>query len=475
MTAEPLRLTTRASGPPRVSARALDVAAALAVPPRDGRPLGRLTPSQRQLAATLAAGDRQIAVSIGRRCGKTTTSLAYGFALAMTGRHRIAYAAQNGLKSVQRYEDVREAVQRAARLVGLSDAFVWRDQAGSVRVTVKATGGRIEFLPPLVSKFRGEAYDLTILDEAQDHAARDARELLAAVLPTMDTRPGAQLIVAGTPAVEGDGCLLWEAIERGRAGRWALAEFGAADGEDVTDPAVWARRHPGCADGLTTAAVLADQLAELGTEGFSAEYLGRWRAPADTAVLDELSWARCGVEFEPRRPAPWLAWDVDASGHAAIVAAWLDGDTAVLELLEHGEGQAWLPAALLARADELGAVGAAYDAGARGSLWAADQLADAIRAERRRGFKLRGLDLADMLSGTADFAARVESRSIRHYRQPGLTAAITGAGRRDIGDSGWLLGRRASAIDITPAVAAVIATRKAVTEKPRGQLVIRSA
>jgi hypothetical protein len=48
----------------------------------------------------------------------------------------------------------------------------------------------------------------------------------------------------------------------------------------------------------------------------------------------------------------------------------------------------------------------------------------------------------------------VTDRTVRHLGDPLLARAITGAGRRDIGDGLWAWSRRKSDTDISPLVAA---------------------
>ena len=67
-----------------------------------------------------------------------------------------------------------------------------------------------------VSLFQQEAFDLVLCDEAGELDPEKAEALLAGILPTLDTRPTAQIVVAGTPGEVRAG-LLWTRLERLRA------------------------------------------------------------------------------------------------------------------------------------------------------------------------------------------------------------------------------------------------------------------
>jgi hypothetical protein len=426
----------------------------------------RLLPAQVALVDVLAAEhpgrvpvwDR-VAVCVPRRSGKTTTllALALGRCAAWPG-YRAVYTAQTGIKSRDRFYDLYKAVAAAA---GAITGWRARESRGEERIEL-ANGSVLRFGPPRPDTFRSDAVDLAIVDEAQEHDLQAGGELLAAILPTMDTRPLSQLIVAGTATTDRDR-LLHTALERGRRqDGWGIVEYAAdPEADDLEDPAVWARVHPGLGEGLTTLPKIRGNRADLGPVLFAAEYLGVWPVAHTTSGITQ-AWAGAGTEHRDRPPTFVLAFDVDPDGsHGAVVAAWRPTPTgpAHVELVEAGPGTAWL-APLLTR---LGGRGRpiGYDASGRGALDVADQLA-AVRPR----LDLHGLDTAGYITACAAFARHVIDGRLTHPRQPQLSDAVSIAVRRRIADSGWGWGRRASAGDISPLVAATVALRVLDTSRP---------
>lgn len=434
--------------------------ARLVTPRPPGAPPTRLLPAQLDLVDVVAAeaGDRvpasaKVAVCVGRRSGKTTTllGLALGRCAAWPG-YRAVYVAQTGIKSRDRFYDLYKALAEAA---GGITGWKARESRGEERIEL-SNGSVLRFGPPRPDTFRSDAVDMAIIDEAQEHDLETGAELLAAVLPTMDTRPLSQLVVAGTASTSRDR-LLWQTLERGRHREpgWGIVEYAADDVDDLEDRGTWARRHPGLADGLTTLAKLEGNRAELGDVLFAAEYLGVWPEPATAGAMAQ-SWTAAGAEHADR-PTRWaLAFDVDPAGdRAAVAAAWrpAPGEPLRVELLHAGPGTSWA----VRMVSELRRHGlpVGYDASSRGALDVADQLAG-LRSPR---VKLAGLDTIGYVTSCTAFARHVLDGDLRHPRQPQVDRAVEVAVRRRIGDAGWVWGRRASADDITPLVACTVAVR----------------
>lgn len=472
---------TRSSPVPAGATRhtALAAAAARLVTPRPpGAPVPRL--QARQLAvvdvlALEAEGQPRVpeyplvAVEVGRRSGKTLSilSLALGRCAAWPG-YRACYTAQSGLKSRDRFYDLYKSMLDAGEHL---PGWKARESRGEERIEL-ANGSVLRFGPPKGDTYRSDATDLAILDEAQEHDPELGAELLAAILPTQDTRPLAQLIVAGTATVTRDR-LLWTALERARRGEegWGIHEYAAAADVDPLDPATWWAHHPGLADGLTTERRLRINAAELGPTLFGAEYLGIWPDPAGQGALPGAAWAAAGGAHAERPAQFALGVDVGEHGErAALVAAWRPaaGEPARVELLAAAAGTGWL-LELVPRLAGAG-IPVGYDASGRGALDVAEQLAGV-----RPRLRLTPLDLTGMLTACSALYRGLVDGDVRHARQPQLDAAVDAAQRRQVGDAGWVWGRRRSEGDITPLVAATVALRVWETTKPAPRPRIRAA
>ena len=430
-----------------------------------------MLPQQLALAEVLAVEDitsprvplyPMVAVEVGRRSGKTNTilALALGRCAAWPG-YRACYTAQSGLKSRDRFYDLFKALTAAGDGI---PGWRARESRGEERLEL-ANGSVLRFGPPKGDTYRSDATDLAIVDEAQEHDPELGAELLAAILPTMDTRPLAQLIVAGTATVDRDR-LLWACLERARRGDegWGIVEYAAAEDVDVADPTTWWAHHPGLADGLTTERRLRLNLDQLGPALFGAEYLGIWPDPVSAGALPAAAWAAAGTEHAPHPTGRvTFAYDVSPDGaRAAVVAAWRPTPTGPvrIELVEARPGTGWLPD-LLARLAAAGGAPVGYDASGRGALDVADQLAALrfkVKGQPGR-LKLKGLDGIEYVIACSSFYRGLVDGDLVHARQPDLDAAVAIAVRRRIGDAGWAWGRRLSEGDITPLVAATVAVR----------------
>lgn len=417
-----------------------------------------VTPVQQQLtdllcAEQLVAGHRvpllsEVVVQLPRRSGKTTSilSTALGRCIATEG-YQATYCAQSGTKSRERFYATLKALRlNARRLTG----WKARESRGEERLEF-GNGSMLRFMPPLPASFRGDDSDLIVLDEAQEVDDETRAAVLGAALPLLDTRPAGQLVVAGTAGAHRSG-LLWYALEQGRAGRWGILEYGADDDEDLDDPHVWARVHPGIGT-LTTADLIARRHTQLDPAEFAREYLGVWPATVAQVGFSVETWDAAGGEqlALPDRYGLAFESELDGSG-GAVVAAWRARGRAHLLVLDARRGTSWIDSVVLplARKRRL-AIG--YDAHGA-ALDVADRLA---RAHPRP--TLRGLSTAEYVSACAALAATVVDGNARHARQPDLDEAVANAARRRIGDGGWGWGRRASSGPIAALVAATVALR----------------
>lgn len=436
--------------------------------------LQELKPQQWMLHDVLAAtreDGRPLYTTTGiivpRRASKSTTlwATAMGRCLLRPG-YVVLYAAQSGIKSRERFLDLQRAVDRYE---ADDDARGFRVMKGAGYLAVEfANGSLIRAVPPKGDNFRGDAGDLLLLDEAQEHDDEVSADLLSGILPTMDTRPDAQLVVVGTAGTTRRG-IFWRTLEDGRAGkpRTGILEFAAPadtplpiEGEPVdgtaADPQLWARVHPGIGT-LTTAEVVADRYDKLGVAKFAREYLNLWPEDYSQSAIDSATW-RAGAQQLDDHPKPdhfALSYDVAVDGStAAIVAAWRQDGRAFVEVIRHAPSPGlWLRDELLRIArDRRAPIG--HD-----SMGAVLNEAEELQRARPRP-RLEPLGLRDIVMGSAAFERDLREGRLVHFDQAPLNMAALGVAKRKIGDTGWAWGRLASAgTDITPLIAATNALR----------------
>jgi len=410
-----------------------------------------------------------VGVCVVRRASKTTSifATALGRCFERPG-YEVAYAAQSGTKGRDRFMlDVVRPLERQWPDES-SRPFKINRSRGGEQITFD-NGSRFAVLPPLPDSFRGDAYDMVILDEAQVHGVEASEDLLGAILPTFDTRPGAQLVVAGTTGPHRSG-LLWDTLEDGRNDRAStgIVEYGAGDmvsEEDAADESTWMRAHPGIGN-LTTLDAIRRNFEKLPLAQFLREYLGVWPAGGGGRFLNPARWASSAIRGAlPEPPEHFaVAFQVHPSGlSASLVAAWRDDDgNAHIGLLNHQPGTAWFATAALgvARRRKVALVHDTY--GGPTNV----QVEVLQRARPRPRFAPQ--TMADVKTAAALLVKEVEEGRLRHYDQDEMNEAARLVVKRKIGN-GWGLGRNADEEDITPLEAGALALRYLDTQRRRGK------
>lgn len=417
-----------------------------------------------------------IAVCVPRRAGKTTTLLAIALGRCkLRENYVVLFTAQSGTKARDRFLAMARTLERRS-------PNEWergfRILKGAGHQVVEFTNGSfLQVVPPKQESFRGDEGDLIILDEAQEHNAEVSGELLGAILPVMDTRPGAQLIIAGTAGEHRSG-LFWDTLEEGRRGELGtgIVEFAAPDDTAATDlldengdkdwnlaePIIVAA-HPGIGT-LTTLVKMQERFRKLPLPQFMREYLGVWPEDYSRGAIDPAAWRQCALEVWPAMPGEFaLGFDVHPNGSsAAIAAAWRVDDHPHVEILDHRPGTEWLVPELARLATKYRAVPIGHDT-VGAVLVEAEALGKKRPTPRRRPIAYR-----EVGAMCAAFMKAINTRTLRHSSQAELNAAAAGVVKRDLGDNAWAWGRKKSVdVDITPLVAATIALRTFDTTKKR--------
>lgn len=394
-----------------------------------------------------------VVILVPRQCGKTTFAfdLMQGRALVHPD-YRIAYCAQTGQITSERFTERMTALATTP----LAPRTKLRRSQGTERMTLP-NGSFLKAFPPKDGALRGSALDLVVIDEPQEIDEAQGNALDQTILPTFTTRPRRQLVLIGTAGTDRSAFLArYLAAARAGAAGVAVIEYGAVDGDDTTDPAVWRRRHPGLAAGLTDEAALSSALSVMGIAGFEREYLNVWQASGDR-VIPAVAWA--AIRRRDAQPAPGVApvlgvgVALDRSA-AAIVACWPDASdgTPVLEVVEYATQVEWVAPRLL----ELARHGVIWADSAGPVLTVVDDVRR-LSVEQRVPVAVEQTPTGDYTAACAGMLDRIITRRVAHRGEQPLDAAAAGAARRLIGDGGWAWGRRMSTADISPVDAAAVA------------------
>ena len=446
----------------------------------------RPQPQQLFIADILATGHQRNTLLVPRRSSKSTTvnAIAVGRAayredyrvgiLTLTsgkaGRKRFLKDVATPVENL--YKDKRTRPMRVARIAGMEGLDFTR-----------TGGGTVDWLSTL-DDVRGEAFDLFILDESgEPNDPEYIQEVRAAVLPTLDTRPGAQVVSIGTAGRFRTGNMLWDALETGRAGIGGIAAWNFPD--DVTEaelsdweptdenPEGRARElielhHPGVGT-LTTLDSIKENFDEFGREKFAREYGNIFGTVGESVgLLDPIKWAEGGTGAE--LPTPPERFEFASVAHpdlncASMVAAWRDDEgRAVLLMIENKRGVEWLrkAAPAFARKYQREIV---YDS-------ASPVLARfAVGWQRLRNPKPRmhALGFMDVKKAAMLLVDEVARGRVIHYRQPELDDAAKKVVKRKAGVNGWALGRdpKKPDDDITPIEAAALALLRYDEARPK--------
>ncbi|MGV8973390.1 MAG: hypothetical protein ACOH10_13795, partial [Rhodoglobus sp.] len=433
----------------------------------------KLQPQQLLLADVLNAGNKFNGVLMPRRSTKTSTLIAWAIGRCLAREdYLIAYTSMTtGKKARDRF--LKEVVPRLIRAYPdeATRPFKIRTAAGQERL-VFDNGSIFQINAPLGDDFRSDAYDVIILDESGEPEPEKAEDVLGAALPTMDTRPGAMIVKAGTAGEFQEGNLLWEELELGRAEKPrhgildysvpATVKLSALDEWDDVKPLVLAS-HPGTIkDGLSPIANVQDNFELFTPARFSREYLGMFGKAGGSSFMDSDAWlAMADGDAMPKPPKVFrLAYSVHPlQTSASIVAVWRDKKNRVhVGVIASQPGVAWLVPEMQRLAKKYN-VPFAFDQGTTWNANEADKVARIRPASNRP--KLDPMTWAAVSTAAVAMLEQIEAGNITHYGHEGLNTAVRVAVKRMGGKDSkrWNFGRSKEADDITTLEAAALALR----------------
>lgn len=344
-------------------------------------------------------------------------------------------------------------------------------------------GSKFGLFAPTAAGVHGKDTDIAAVDEAWAFTAAAGAEIEAGVRPAMLTRPQRQFwIVSAGGTVESE--YLLDYVELGRAAARAGTGSGVAYFEysadpavdDLDDPATWARVHPAVGHTVDLDTLRADR-ASLGTDLFNRSYLSIFTGAAGDRLYPTIAWRETVTDLAIDTPAPtFLTYDVAADGSAASIGtAQLVGTTLLFELIDHRPGVAWLAPALrelhkryrcplIARAKgPVTAITAQLDAAGVPT----DTVADTAYASACVSY------LTTMLPDNS--VPDAERIRLGHRDQKPLEDAARNARARYLDDGSHVVSLRRSLGDVSPIVAAILATDRARLYVPsRPRIVVRA-
>lgn len=346
-------------------------------------------------------------------------------------------------------------------------------------------GSRLRFVARTKGSGRGFSADLVILDEA--YALEP--EHMAALIPTLSSRPNPQIWYASSPPLDGmSGDPLFALRRRAEQGDaslcyydWGLPDVSIDTLEevDLASEANWLATNPAAGIRIPLE-FIRKEFAALPAEEFARERLGIWprQVTAGAGVIDAKLWSALVTDTRPTDVA--LAVDINpARTHAAIVAVGLyphDGEREAplgrelyqIAVIDHRTGTDWVVRRLAELKAKYNPVGIGLDVkGPGGSLVIDLQKAGIIPpedADRPERGDLVVPNAPQVAAGFALFVDAVRQKTLWHSDDQVLNQALAGAVTRSLsGGSAWDRGKGGP--DITPLVAATLAYWTFVSRK----------
>lgn len=396
----------------------------------------------------------EVACIVARQNGKG--SIFEALALAKL----VLFGSQLFIYSSHEFKTSREAFARVGLLIDGTPELRTR-----VLRTVKnpsehgydfRNGARLRFFARSSGSGRGWSADDLFFDEA----FKLGGAAMAALLPTLSTRPNPQIWYASSAALA-DSEQLHNLRRRALKGegvdRLAYLEWSAPEDCVPSDPAMWAMANPAIGYRMTEE-FMASQFEALGEDGFKREHLSIPDDPSSAAgAIDAASWAAC-VDYESRAEDP-VAFALEVAEDRSWACIGVGGKRA--DGLAHGavvdyrRGTEWIVDRVVELWRKWKPLGVVVDPSSPAGSF--------IPALEAAGVKVIKPSVRDVAGACGTFADLVKQGGFRHRDDPALSVAVRAAKRRAVGDA-WRFERRASS-DISPLMAVVLALWAASRER----------
>jgi hypothetical protein len=332
------------------------------------------------------------------------------------------------------------------------------------------SGQRIWFRTRTKGGGRGFACDTLYLDEAM----KVSQESMAALIPTLATRPNSQIWYTGSAVDQlvqaADGIPFARIRERGIRGendRLAYFEWSvdAPHPDDIEDALLHDREARALANPGYGIRIFDEdidfELGQMGKHDFAVERLGigdwpRTDGLRDT-VIDPALWDSLKDESSTMREPYWLAFDVTPDRRRTTVAGASGSGPFHVEVAERKQGTDWVAKYLVEVVAKRKPQEIFCD-----SVGPAASLVPELE---QAGLKVTKLNTDQHAQACGMFFDTVAQKKLRHLGTSELASAIRGSVKRPLLDR-WAWDRGKSDVDISPLVAVTLALWGAAQPKP---------
>ncbi|MFE6404776.1 phage terminase large subunit family protein [Streptomyces alboflavus] len=309
-----------------------------------------LMPWQRQVADVALEVDDAgvyryglVVITVQRRAGKTSLLRPVFAHRALTvPRARLWVTAQQRQDAADTWTDTADTIEESP----LGPLVRRRSANGQEKLSFPGGGTLRPFNAGSRRAMHGKDSDLVLIDEAFAFSEEEGDVILQAIVPTMATRPGAQLWIVSTA---GTAASTWlrEYVRQGRAGtnvkacyfEWSIPE----DTEDLTDLDVYAAHHPAIGHTIRPDA-LADAAGRMKPHEFARAYGNFWVSSDEWAIAPSLwNGARTLAPLVDGASVAFAA-EVAADRSGGVIAACghLDDGRQAVEIVQTGDGIGWM-------------------------------------------------------------------------------------------------------------------------------------
>jgi phage terminase large subunit-like protein len=367
--------------------------------------------------------------------------------LYVLGTKTIIYSAHEFKTAKETYLKVYELIRNTPELH--EQVKYYHNSNEDTSIGLKS-GQRLRFLTRSKDGGRGFTGDAIIFDEAFNLT----QSSLAAVLPTLSSRPNPHIYYfssTGKDTTESD--VFRNIKERGEEGDTKLVWISfSADPKnfDADSPESRAQANPAYNIRIFDSFIDVER-KNMSEIDFLRERLGIWDDTKTASVIDLDKWALCGnVLSSPFDPVSF-AIDIppDGSFTSVAIAGSLPDGRIHTEVVKRSRGTGWVVDYIEEMVEKWNPSRVVFDPiGPVGSLLPSFAVA---------GVAITEISYREHAQACGLFKAMVEDRRLVHKDQPGLTAALESARKRDAGEAGAWLWNRRDDTDISPLVAATLA------------------
>jgi hypothetical protein len=423
-----------------------------------------------------------VVMTVPRRAGKSALTQAVKVhRLATVKRARLLMSAQNGMKALDRWNEVRELLETSE----LAPKVRSYTSVSHERIVWRSTLSKLVPIAPDGDNVHGDAVHLLSLDELWKYDAAMKLKMQAGYRPAFLTT-NAQAWLFSTAGTQ-DSTWLNEVRAEGRASvergenqgtcyfEWSMPdEIAGVPWREIRDldllveaaienhPAVGF--HPHVPAERMRISIREDmlQLAKAGGAGAAVRAYGNLTGDSDVDRLIPAAVVAASTTLDtiPTEVEPGIAFDVDPDRRTATIsAAWRDADgRALVEVIEHGLGTRWVAGAVVGILERQGISRVtANNAGPARDVADEIERAGITRPGEPSRFEVQRVSAMDYAAACVrvyDELKVTPRPTIQHNGAEDLVEAFRHTGRRNLGNS-WAFDSTGE--PITPVTSATLA------------------